>query len=341
MILVTGGTGFLGAALVRKLVELGHYNIRCLVRPGTSADILRPILEGLPPAEVEIFPASFNDRAALKAAFHGVEIVYHPAASKSGSFPSMVANTVVGSENIYRACVEARVSRCVLVSSFGVIGVATLPKGAWVNEKVPMEAHPERRDPYSFSKHRQETLAWEYAKREGLPLVVVRPGVIFGPGGTVMTPRIGMKVFGVFLHLGGRNQIPLTYVENCAEAIALAGTVPGIVGEIFCIVDDDLPVSRYLLKRYDREVTPSPIVRIPYPLLKVLSKCNVWYTNRTKGHLPVVFSPYDLGSIWKGHRFSNKKAKEQLGWRPKVSMSDALKITFASLARAEKQKTAN
>lgn len=338
MILVTGGTGFLGQRLVRKLVEWGHRDIRCLVRPGSAPDILRPILEGLPPANVEIFHASFNDLGALKRALAGVDIVYHAAASKSGSVPAMVANTVVGSENLYRACVETRISRCVLVSSFGVIGVAKLPRKAWVDEGVSMEDHPERRDPYSFSKHRQETVAWEYAKREGLPLVVVRPGVIFGRGGSVMSPRIGINLFGVFLHLGGRNQIPLTYVDNCAEAIALAGTVPGINGEVFCIVDDDLPVSRALLGRYRKEVAPLHVLRVPYPLLKVLAKWNVWYSNRTQGHLPTVFTPYEVESIWKNHRFSNRKAKERLGWRPRVPMKEALDRTFSALASAEEQK---
>jgi len=58
-----------------------------------------------------------------------------------------------------------------------------------------------------------------------------------------ITPRVGIDTFGTFLHLGGANQIPLTYVDNCAEAMVLAGIAPGIDGEVFNIVDDDLPSS--------------------------------------------------------------------------------------------------
>ena len=90
----------------------------------------------------------------------------------------MVANTVLGSDNLYRACLEVAVARFVLVSSFSVIGTAALPRGSVVQENVPMEPYPERRGAYAFSKHRHEILAWRYAKDNSLPLVVVRPGVI-------------------------------------------------------------------------------------------------------------------------------------------------------------------
>ena len=331
--LVTGGSGFLGRRLVHKLVETGHKQIRCIVRPGTPSNFLRSVLVDVSLSDVDVFPASFNDNDALKSAFKGVDIIYHVAASKKGSFPSMVANTVLGSENIYKASINAGVSRFVLVSSLGVLGTAPIPRKVVIDENIAMDKHPEWRDPYTFSKHRQETLAWKYAKDMGLPLVVVRPGVIIGPDSEILCTRIGLKLFGLFLHLGGTNQIPLTYVDNCAEAIIRAGTVPNIEGEAFCIVDDDLPKSRHLLRRYCREVVPLRIVRIPYRVLRIIARCNVWYTDRTNGHLPSVFTPYEVEAMWKGHRLSNRKAKDVLGWTPKVSMKDSLDITYRSLAK--------
>ena len=62
--------------------------------------------------------------------------------------------------------------------------------------------------------------------------------------------RIGMDTFGVFVHLGGSNPIPFTFVDNCADAIALAGLKPGVDGEVFNVVDDDLPSSRQFLRMY-------------------------------------------------------------------------------------------
>ena len=335
MILVTGGTGFLGKRLVRKLVGPNGQRIRCLVRPGTSPEIFHPALADVPEVNLEMFPASFNDKAALKRALEGVDIVYHLAASKRGSAASMVANTVVGSDNLYRACVDERVSRFVLISSFGVMGVAKLSRGAIVDESVPIEEYPEQRDAYSFSKCLQEELAWEYFKCHELPLVVIRPGVIFGPGSEILSARVGLKLFGLFLHLGGSNLVPLTYVDNCADAIILAGTTPDIEGEVFCVVDDDIPTSRKILKRYRREVAPLRTIRIPYIFLKLLARFNVWYTNRTNGFLPAIFTPYKVASTWKSQRFTSQKAKKLLKWNPKIPMSDALNITYSSLAKSQ------
>jgi nucleoside-diphosphate-sugar epimerase len=328
MILVTGGAGFLGKEVVRLLVT--HYNqpVRCLVRPGTSDRVFRELFDGELPASVEIFQASFNDLNSLRKAIKGADVVMHLAASVAGSVPAQVSNTVIGSENIFNVCFEENVARVVLCSSFGVIGASHVQKNAVIDESVPMEDHPELRDPYSFAKHMQEQLAWQFYHEKGLPLVVVRPGVIFGPPVSILSSRIGLSLFGAFLHLGGKNKIPLTYKENCADLIIKAGLVPGIEGEVFCAVDDDLPTSNHLLSRYNKEVKKLFSVRVPYRMLRQLAKLNVWYSNRTQGHLPTVFTPYKVDAMWKGHHFSNKKAKEKLQWSPRVSMLEALDRTY-------------
>lgn len=341
MILVTGGAGFLGRRVVRTLAHLGHKRVRCMVRPGTPSDVFAEDLRDYPGTDVEVVPASFNDRIALEEGIRDVEVVYHLAASRKGSAAVMVANSVIGSENIYQAAVRAGVRRFVLVSSLAVMGVGRLGRGSIVDERTRMEEHPEWRDAYSFSKHRQEMLAWKHFEYDRLPLVVVRPGVIFGPGSEILGPRIGLRFGGVFLHLGGVNEIPLTYVDNCAEAVVLAGTASGIEGEVFCIVDDGLAASGYLLRRYCKEVRRLRVIRIPYRLLTWLAKCNVWYSSRTKGHLPAVITPYEVELLWKGHRFGNQKAKELLGWHPTVSMEEALNATYSSLAWARGRERQN
>jgi dihydroflavonol-4-reductase len=229
--------------------------------------------------------------------------------------------------------VDARIRRFVLVSSFGVIGASDLRRGGLLDEHTPTEPHPEWRDPYSFAKHRQEQLAWKYRRDAGLPLVVVRPGWIFGPGQNILGARIGLSLFGLFLHLGGRSVLPLTYVDNCADAVIQAGRVSGIEGEIFCITDDSLPTSRELLLRYRREVQSIGYVPVPFPLLRQLARLNAWYSERTQGHLPPVFTPYKVSAMWAGHQYSNAKAKAMLDWTPRIPMQQALRSTFAAQAR--------
>lgn len=331
MILVTGGAGFLGRRVVRALAGRGVPRIRCLVRPGTPASA---VPTGFPGCAVELVMASFNDAAGLRRAFDGVEVVYHVAAAKRGSAPALVADTVVGSDNVLQAALSANVARFVLVSSLGVIHAAGLPIGGVVDESVPLDPHPEWRDAYTFSKHRQETLAWEYARR-GLPLVVVRPGVIFGPGEPLLHTRVGLRVPGMFLQLGRPNAIPLTYVENCADAVALAGLKPDLRDAVVCVVDDDLPLGREILRRYRREIERLRVVTVPYSVMRQLARLNVWYHERTQGHFPVLCTPYEVASIWKRLRYVNRAAKERLGWSPRVDMRTALDETFRALAEAQ------
>jgi nucleoside-diphosphate-sugar epimerase len=129
--------------------------------------------------------------------------------------------------------------------------------------------------------------------------------------------------------------VPLTFVENCADAIALAGVAPGAAGATVHVVDDDLPLSRALLARYRREVEPLRAVPVPLPLLGLLARANAWYAARTEGHLPAVLTPYKVASLWRPLRFSNRRAKELLGWIPHVPMAEALDRTFEALAREQ------
>jgi len=326
-VLVTGGTGFLGQRVVRRLVETGR-PVRALVRPGTNPGAFDSIRADVPGSRIELVAAGLGDPAGLAAAVRGVVSVLHLAAAKLGSTAAQVASTVVGSDNLFQASLEAKLPRIVTVSSLGIVGAAGVPRGALIDEDTPLEPHPERRDPYTFAKLRQEQLAWRYHRDSGLPLVVLRPGVIFGPGQNLLSARVGLNLFGVFLHLGGGMTVPLTYVDNCADAIVKASVAPGIEGCVYCVVDDDLPTSRMLLRLYRRKVQAIPFVPVPFALLQLLARLNLWYSERTQGHLPAVFTPYKVDSMWKGHRFSNARLKRDIAWEPRYPMAEALERSF-------------
>src|SRR5262249_47065561 len=176
----------------------------------------------------EIRNTGLASPADIAPALEGVTIVYHLASAMAGSPADMTMGTVVASKNMLEAIAKRRAEghappRVVLVSSFGVYGVAELPRGTIVDEGTPLEPHPERRDTYSQTNLRQEKLFREYEGKLGLDLVIVRPGVIYGPGGNAMSSRVGLDVFGIFLDMGRKNILPLTYVENCADAVLAAG----------------------------------------------------------------------------------------------------------------------
>jgi nucleoside-diphosphate-sugar epimerase len=242
-------------------------------------------------------------------------------------------NTVVTSRNLLEAAVTAGVRRIVLVSSFSVYGVSSLARRGIMDENTPLEPHPERRDPYAFAKLRQELLFHEYQRRYGFELVVLRPGTIYGPGGSEFSARVGIQLPGLFVHLGNRNLLPLTYVANCAEALVVAGSARHATpAEAYNVVDDDLPTSRAYLRQYKRQVRRMRSVSVPYSLTMLLSRaCEAYHLN-SKGQLPAILTPYKSEFQWKGFRFTNEKLKG-IGWRQLVTTQQALEETFASFRR--------
>jgi nucleoside-diphosphate-sugar epimerase len=328
--LVTGATGFLGGALVERLLAHGSESIRCLVRASARAARLERL--AATQGAVSLVRGSLTSPDAALAALGDADVVYHLAAGTGGAAADLFLNSVVASKNLLEALVRRpQPPKLVLVSSFGVYGTAGLPRGALVDEDTPLESHPEQRDLYSQAKWRQETLVREYHARHGFPLVVVRPGVIYGPGGIPISNRVGLNLAGLFLHLGGNNLLPLTYVDNCAEAIVVAGQRDASDGASYNVVDDDLPTCADYLRRYQSEVRPLRAVRMPYPVTRAMSWLYQRYHQHSQGQLPALFTPYRTATSWGGNRFSNAKLKS-LGWQPIVSTDEGLRRTFAALA---------
>lgn len=333
-ILVTGAGGFLGSALVERLLVAGERDLRLFVRPGGKQKKLEAIVARFPGARVEYVVGSLTNPEDCARAVRGADVVQHLAAGVSGGPADLFLHSVVASKHLLDAIVaERRPIRVVLCSSFSVYGVAALGRGALVDESTPLEPFPERRDVYAQSKLRQERLFWEYREKHGLSLVVVRPGVIYGPGGGAMSGRVGLDLFGVFLHLGRKNLIPLTYVDNCADALIAAMRHPDAVGQIYNAVDDDLPTAAEYLRRFRREVRPLRVVRLPWVATLAMSAAVERYHHWSRGQLPAVFTPYKSRTVWGGNRFSNERLKA-IGWRQAVPTDEGLTRAFAAIRAA-------
>jgi len=337
-ILVTGAGGFLGKAIVERLLAHGQNDIRCMLRDPSKTRGLEAIAARYPAANLEFVTVNLRNLGEIAPAVSGCDLVIHAAAALKGSPAEMFMDSAVASRNLLEAVVnELRPIRVALVSSFGAMGVAELPRGAMVDENTPLERHPERRDVYSHSKLRQEQLFWEYSAKYGFELVVLRPGVIYGPGGGHFSNRVGLRLFGRFLHLGGNNLLPLTYVDNCAEAIVVAALTPGAAGQVYNVVDDDLVTSKQYLALYKSKVAPVRSIPVPYPVLMWGSKMVERYSQRSRGQLPAIFTPYKTQAMWGGNQFSNARLKS-IGWRPLISTSEGLDRAFAAF-RLEPEKT--
>jgi len=336
-ILLTGAGGFLGTAILDRLLARQFTHVRCLFRSRRDPQHIAALRQLYPHANIEEMQGNLVRRTDAECAMNGVDLIIHAAAAMRGAPADMALNTLVASRNLLdcvklRSPAEQQRTRIVLISSFSVYGAAQLKRGQKIDENTPLEPYPERREPYAFVKLRQELLFQEYREKYGFELVVLRPGVIYGPGGGPYSYRVGMNLFGLFLHLGQGNTLPLTYVDNCGDAVVVASTSPGSAGQIFNIHDDDLLTSRQYLRAYRREVKRIPTVGLPYWLTMVIARLMEKYHQYSKGQLPAIFTPYIAAGLWKGTHFDNSKVRS-LGWRPIVTTDEGLKRTFAFLRK--------
>ena len=329
LILITGAGGFIGTKLVECLLQSGFNNLRCFVRPSSHRSGLQKSINSFPKAKIEIVEGNLLSRNDCTTAAANVKVVYHLAASADKSFSGTFLNTTVTTRNILDAVLQnANLKRFVNVSSFAVYSGMILSKGGVLDETCAIEDKPLLRGAYCYGKIKQDELLYEYGNKYNLPYVVVRPGAVYGPGKNAITGRVGIDTFGFFIHLGGSNQIPFSYVDNCAYAIMLAGIIKGVEGEVFNIVDDNLPSSRKFLSLYKKNVGRFKSIYVPWWASYIF--CRFWekYSISSHGQLPLAFSRNRWAAEWKGHKYSNNKIKDLLGWKQIVQFDEASKRYF-------------
>jgi nucleoside-diphosphate-sugar epimerase len=333
--LVTGANGFIGVKVVQTLLDYGFTKIRCLVRSSGNLSSLERLADS-PNAEVEFFKGSLSSQDDCINVAKDVAVIYHLAIGSTGkSFPNAVMNAVIPTRNLLEASLKNKsLKRFVNISSFAVYSNRNKPRRRLLDELCPIDEHPEfRGDAYGFAKLKQDQVVTDYGKKHGVQYVIVRPGYVYGPGKEAIPGRVGIDTFGIFLHLGGSNQIALTYVDNCAEAIVLAGIMKGIEGEVFNIVDDDLPSSRRFLHLYKKNVKRFKSIYIPHAFSYLL--CYLWekYSKFSEEQLPPVFSRGEWHAYWKKTRYSNQRLKTRLGWNPKVPTAEGMRLFFEACRR--------
>ena len=334
LVLITGANGFIGSRVVRRLFSLGFRNLRCFARPSSNASRLEALAEReTEGARIEVVKGNLQSPQDCLSAADGAKVVIHLAAGRGEkSYPDAFINSVVTTRNLLDACVSRGcLKRFVNISSFSVYSNQGKDQGRILDESCPIEKAPATcGEAYCFAKVEQDEMVQEYGERFGIPYVIVRPGQVYGPGNEGITGRVGIGTFGIFLHMGGSNTIPLTYVDNCADAIVLAGLKKGIDGQTFNVVDDDLPSSRKFLRLYKKHVESFRSLYVPHALSYML--CYLWekYSEWSDEQLPPVFNRKRWHAYWKKTDYSNDKLKNQVGWTPRVRTEDGLKLFFES-----------
>ncbi len=337
LILITGANGFVGFTVVETLLQYGFTNLRCFVR-GSGNMVAIERLVAANPERIHFVEGNLLSQDDCRRAVRDAALVYHLAAGTEKTFPGCYMNSVVTTRNLLDALREnGKLKRFVNIGSIAVYSNADKRPGNVLDESSEVDLHPEERyEAYTYGKVRQDDMVIEYAARHRMPCVIIRLGDVFGPGRRKISGKVGIDTFGIYLHLGGSNPVPLTYLDNCAEAIVLAGLTAGIDGEVFNVVDDDLPTSRQFLRLYNRNVGRLRSVYVPYGVFYFLSYLWERYADWSRGQLPPVFNRKRCVAHWKPVAYSNRKIKEVLGWKPRVPMAIALENYFRYMRNGAK-----
>ncbi len=328
-LLITGASGFLGQYVVKEALSKGH-KVLAVVRPSSNVKCLA--WHNHP--NVELVRIDLRRFDGIVDALQGVDAVIHLAAAKLGDFYTRFAGTVIATENLLNAMIEANVMRLVHISTFSVYDYLRTPTRTTITEDTLVECDPLERDEYAQTKLLQEELVREFEQNHNAQVTILRPGLVYGRDELWSTLLGGQLTKNLWLRIGAYATIPLTYVENCADAIICAAQRSEAIGQTINIVDDNLPTQRAYVKKLAKRNYPLPkMIHVNWTIMRAIA-WTMWMYNKKvlKGQakLPGIFNPIILDARFKHFRFSNARAKQILNWKPKYSLDTALDRSFSN-----------
>jgi predicted dehydrogenase/nucleoside-diphosphate-sugar epimerase len=318
--LVTGANGFLGAALVERLLGEDR-RVRVLVRRAPDR------WSGDPRVQVVI--GDLGDPRIVDHAVAGVQRVFHVGAAMKGAPEDFRSGTVWGTRNVVEACLAHGVERLVHVSSMSVLDHAGRDPSATLTEDARLEPAPQERGQYTQTKLAAERIVAEAIATRGLRAVVLRPGQIFGPGAERVTPNGVIGLGRRWICVGpGDLRLPLVYRDDAVDAIVAAGSGETAIGRTIHVVDTkDLVDQRTYLSAAGRFHGDAVSMRHwPRAVVMALASGVELLGRLLRREVPL--TRYRVRSLRPLDGFDTTLARETLGWSPRVGSLEGLSRTF-------------
>jgi nucleoside-diphosphate-sugar epimerase len=317
---ITGATGLLGSHLAEQLVARGE-RVRALVRPTSDTGFLRQL-------HVELVAGDLNDPASLPRAVADADVVYHCAARVGDWGPWRVFRSAIidATGNLLDACRTAGVGRVLHVSSIIVYGH---PKEVAEHfaEDEPLGQNLWVWDYYCRAKIRAEQLCRAYPG----DLTIVRPSWLFGPRDRTTLPRV-LKALsaGRVVQIGpGDNLLNIVYAADVAEGAIRAANHPAAVGKAYNLSSAGEITQRAFLDLLTGSLgQPRVTRRVPYRLAFWGGLAAEVVARAIRLRRPPHFTRYAVALIGRSTRYSIARARQELGWQPRVSVPDGVRRTL-------------
>jgi nucleoside-diphosphate-sugar epimerase len=308
-VLVLGGTGFIGRALVRKLNDAGH-SVRVLARhPGSLPKELRAF-------NGEVVGGDFVDSLSVAASMDGIGHVYHLARGGGHTWPEYVSTDVDPTRRLGEMCAERGVG-LYYASSIAIYNAGRAHRV--ITEDTPPHAGIVRSNLYVRSKAINERNLFAMHQSHGLHVIVFRPGIVIGTGANPMHCGVAGWPYPTVSRLWGAGRVPLpiVLVNDCADAMARALGRKDLDGQSFNLVGEADVTAHDYLDELER-VTGLRIRRVATSSVRYFAEEVAKYTLRTLGRDPNRRRPSyaEFAARTCCAAFDTSRAKERLAWEP-------------------------
>jgi len=315
-VLVTGGTGFTGKALVRRLLDAGHKVVALDYKEGHKTDELRQW-------GAEVVIGSVTDKDAVRRCTRGVEVVHHLAAAfRELNVPQThyYEVNVVGTRNVLEEALSQGVRKFIYCSTCGVHGNVEHPPAG---EDAPIRPA----DYYQRTKYEAEPIVKEFF-RKGMKTSILRPAAIYGPGDPerffLIFKRVATGTFPMFG--SGKTFYHPVYIDNLVDSFLLAMEEGKGEGEAYLIADEEYVEIEDLVRRVAKALGVS--VKIPhYPVLPLIVAGHVLEKVCKPFKVAPPIFPRRVDWYRQNRAFNIDKARKELGYRPGVALDEGLRRT--------------
>jgi nucleoside-diphosphate-sugar epimerase len=323
-VLITGATGFIGGHIVDACLKKG-WQVSALTLFGDQG------VKALESKGVAVFYGDIRDLNAVNIATMHMDIVFHAAAFVSdwGSKEMFWDVTVKGTENICKAALKNGVKRLVKISTNDVFGLREDKILTENDSLVPWG------EPYADTKLAAEEIAWDFYKKEGLPVTMVYPCWVYGPGDKTFVPLLADALLKNEMVFFRKHAIVWpAYVENVVDLLMTIAEHPNAVGNGYLVHDGEFTTleafSAEILKTYNKELK---IRYLPFQLALFLAWIMEFLWKLAGAKQRPLLTTYTVKNLGSRLRFSIDKAKNELDWTPKIKYDQGMKITMEWLKK--------